>query len=369
MTPEPADSLTSPSPSRIGYFLRVYPRLSETFIVNEILALEADGADLSILSIRKPGDGIFHESISRVRARAQYVPEPGPKLRAKTNRFLWNRLRRSPGRMTSAIGHILDHGGLSWRHLRMATYLQRWVHKNRIDHLHIHFGREAAAIARVASDLRPLSYSVTLHAYDIFRNDVDTILLEQIIQKAAFVITVSDFNRRYLLRQYPNVDPAKIIRHYNGVDLDRCRDTSPERDANLVFAAGRLIEKKGLIYLVRAIDHLCRRGLDPRCIIAGEGREAGRLQAEIHRLHLGERITLAGAMKQDEILDLMTRATCFALPCTQATDGNVDALPTVLLEALACGCPAVSTRLSGIPEIIEDRKSGLLVEPEDDAAL
>ncbi|HEY3242201.1 MAG TPA: glycosyltransferase family 4 protein [Phycisphaerae bacterium] len=361
---QPATGLPAP---RVGYLLRMYPRFSQTFVVNEILELERQGLDVHILALRKPDDGEFHEAVCRVKARAEYVPETlgglVRKLRSRCER------RASPGALMRAVRCVLCHSGARWADLLQAMLVLRWARKRRIDHLHVHFGTHEATVALLAHLMGGLSYSLTLHAFDIFRDNVDRRLLARKINASRFTNTVSEFNRRYLVEQIAGVDPSKVRVNYNGVDLDQFHPNGAVRDENSIFSVGRLIEKKGFVHLVRAIARLRSAGLNVRCRIAGEGPESGPLKAEIARLGLASQVELVGPLKQSRVRAMLQQGTCFVLPCVPAHDGNIDALPTVLLESLACGCPSVSTRLSGVPEIIEDRVSGLLVAPGNDAAL
>ncbi len=350
---------------RIGYMLRMYPRFSQTFVVNEILELENQGVDLHIASLRLPNEGVFHESATRVRARVNYF----------NDRFIGNvkkqlisqakLLRRNPGDYFSAMRLIQRHRSEKWFELVQASELLRWVHKNKIDHVHVHFGTDEATVALLANKLGNLSYSLTLHAFDIFRDNVDKRLLRDKINASQFTVTVCESNRQYMVKQLPGVDASKIKVLYNGIDATRFAPTGSARKPMSIFSVGRLIEKKGFIDLIHAIDILHRKGLQLQCEIAGEGREQRTLQRAIKDLGLKNVVKLIGALEQNDVRKKMQQASCFALPCVRAKDGNVDALPTVLLESLACGCPTVSTMLSGIPEIIEDGISGLLIEPGD----
>jgi glycosyltransferase involved in cell wall biosynthesis len=238
-----------------------------------------------------------------------------------------------------------------------------------VQHLHVHFGTGEATVALLAHLLGGLSYSLTLHAFDIFRNNVNRALLAKKINASRFTITVSESNRRFLVENLPGVDPQKIRVNYNGVDLDRFRAGGDSRERASIFGLGRLIEKKGFMDLLRAVRRLRDDGRSVICRIGGEGPEEKRLRNAIERWELQSVVQLLGPVNEERARELMQRSTCFALPCVEAKDGNVDALPTVLLEALASGCPAISTRLSGVPEIIEDGVSGLLVEPGNDKAL
>ncbi len=354
---------------RIGYLLRMYPRFSQTFIVNEVLELQRQGLCLSLASLRKPTDGLFHEAVSRVRGKADYLPETILSDLSKVCRAGWTSFTRRPVDYLRATACALGNAGIGWIDLAQAALVMRWVRKRKIDHVHVHFGTQEATVALLANMIGGLSYSLTLHAFDIFRDNVDRRLLSRKINASQFTITVSEFNRRFILENIPRVDPEKVRVNYNGIDLERFNQTSAQREPGLVFAVGRLIEKKGFIHLVRAMEHLRDQGCVVQCKIAGDGPELPRLKAEIARANLAPLVELTGPLEQGQVRELMQRATCFVLPCVQAKDGNIDALPTVLLESLACGCPSISTRLSGVPEIIEHDVSGLLVDPGEERAL
>jgi glycosyltransferase involved in cell wall biosynthesis len=351
------------APLRIGYLLRMYPRFSQTFVVNEILELERQEAEVHILSLRKPTDGRFQESICRVRAGVDYVPELFVEERRKTVQAHGELWRSRPGRYLQVLARTLRHKGAALADFRQAALVLRAARKRRLGHLHVHFGTGEATVAWLAKLLGGPSYSLTLHAFDIFRDDVDRRLLAEKINGSRFTVTVSEFNRRWMADHLPGVQVDKIRVNYNGIDLERFRPTPGSRDPFLVLAVGRLIEKKGFIDLVRAVAHLRGRGLPVACTIVGDGPETDRLRAEIRQLGLGGVVTLAGPLGQDRVRDLLGRASCFALPCVQAADGNLDALPTVLLEAMAAGCPCVSTTVSGVPEIVAHEETGLLVAP------
>ncbi|MFQ5428777.1 MAG: glycosyltransferase [Phycisphaerae bacterium] len=356
-------------PPHVAYLLRMYPRFSQTFIVNEILELQRRGLHLSIGSLRKPTDGVFHASIARVRGRVDYFPESILSEPAKMLRLQWARLRKRPAACAQALRIALRYAGANLTDLAQAACVVKWAAKNKIDHLHVHFGTHEATVAYLAHLLGGRSYSMTLHAFDIFRDTVDRALLARKINASRFTITVSEFNRRFILEHIPGVNPEKVRVHYNGIDTERFGAADTPREPDMVFGVGRLIEKKGFTHLIRAIELLRDEGLSVRCRIAGEGPLRAALQDQIDCAGLGQQVELAGPLEQAVVGDWMKRATCFCLPCVQAADGNIDALPTVLLESLASGCPSISTRISGVPEIIEDRLSGLLAAPGDARAL
>ncbi|MBI4717174.1 MAG: glycosyltransferase [Planctomycetes bacterium] len=357
------------APLRVGYLLRMYPRFSQTFVVNEILELERQGVDVRIVSLRKPDEGMFHETVARVKARAHYLPETALSDALKHLSTQWNLLRRAPGTLLGAAGLVARHRGAGWFDLLQAGHLLRWARKQAVEHVHVHFGTNEATTALLANRLGGLSFSMTLHAFDIFRDNVDRALLARKINASRFTVTVCESNRRYILEHIPGVDPAKVRVNYNGIDLTRFAPGEGPREPLSVFGVGRLIEKKGFVHLVRAVARLKQQGMPVIGRIAGDGPERRALGEEIERLGLAGSVKLLGSIREDRVRELMQRSACFVLPCVQARDGNVDALPTVLLEAMACGCPVISTRLSGVPEIIESQTSGLLVEPGDEGGL
>ncbi len=360
---------TPSRPLRVGYLLRMYPRFSQTFIANEIAELERQGCEVHILSLRKPTDGIFHEAACRVKARAEYLSETPHGQWRRILRSYWSHFRRNRRGFTKALRILRTDSTGEWYDLARAVEVLRWAKKKRLDHIHVHFGTSEASVALLAHVLGGISYSLTLHAFDIFRENVNRALLSEKINHSRFTVTVTEFNRRFLMESLPNVAPARVRVNYNGIALDRFGLPRVPDERPLIFGLGRLIEKKGFANLIRAVARLRDEGLSVQCKIGGTGPQAGALKELIARKGLESAVELVRALSEGQVVELLRRATCFVLPCVRAADGNVDALPTVLLEAQAAGCPVITTRLSGNPEIVDDRVSGLMVEPGDVVAL
>lgn len=356
---------------RIGYVIKMYPRFSETFILNEMLELERQGLALSIFSLKKPDDGCFHPAVGWVRARARYLPEVTPGALGELLGPHFRILRRAPHAWTKTMLTVAGRGwSASWKYFLQAGWLAENAPAFGVDHLHAHFASAAARVAQLASHISGLSYSFTAHAKDIYQRQTDTALLRQKIAEAAFVITVSDYNYHFLVELAGAELASKIRRLYNGIDLAQFSPPGiDERQNNLILGVGRLVEKKGFGFLVEACRLLAQQGRSFECHIVGKGPEEKALQSQICAAQLQDRVRLLGPKSQEAIIALYRQATLCALPCIVAEDGNRDALPTVLLEASACGLPVVSTPVTGIPEIVVDGETGLLVPSGDAHAL
>jgi len=348
---------------RIGYVLKMYPRFSETFVVTEILALQDQGVELDIFSLRPPTDGRFHEALSRVQAAVTYLPTPGkpPEIWAALSDA--RELHRE--RFDACLGDLLAAPPTD---ACQALLLAGLVRERGITHLHAHFGTVSAAVARLASRIAGITYSVTLHAKDIFHESVDDDELTARISDAAAVVTVSDFNERYLRERYGDAAHT-LVRIYNGIDLETFAPARPDDRPPLVVGVGRLVEKKGFHHLVDAVALLRDRGRPIRLELVGGGAEENALRARVASLDLEDRVTFHGPLTQAETRERMRAAAVLAAPCVVGVDGNRDGLPTVILESLALGTPVVATPVTGIPEAVLDGRTGLLVPEGDTAAL
>lgn len=351
-----------PAP-RVGYVLKMYPRFSETFVVTEVLALERQGADIDIFSLRPPVDGRFHGSLAQVRAGVSYLSSPGKPL------DLWTALATC--RLVHQAGVVENLDDLlaappheAYQALVMATL----VHERGLTHLHAHFGSVAAAVARLAARIARVTYSVTLHAKDIFHEDVDHAALAERLRDAALVVTVSDFNERYLRRTYGDATRT-LVRIYNGIDLDAFPHSRPVVRPQTVVGVGRLVEKKGFNHLLAAVALMRTQGREVRLDLVGGGAEEPALRALAAALGVTDLVTFHGPLTQDETREVICGAAALAAPCVVGADGNRDGLPTVILESLALGTPVVATPVTGIPEAIIHGRTGLLVPESDPAAL
>jgi colanic acid/amylovoran biosynthesis glycosyltransferase len=348
----------------VGYVLRKFPVLSETFILNEILALEARGIPVHIFSLERPNDPRFHENLPKLQASISYLPDvadvPG------MMKFHERVSRRYGDDFKKALAYALDHHrpGLFWRFLQ-GCYIADQVRRFRIGHFHAHFATRPTSLAFFAAMISGLPYSFSAHAMDIFKSHLSNSALARKIEHARFVVTISEFNRRLLEKIVPEYSP-KIVRIYNGIDLERFTPTEARPAGPFTFlCVARLVEKKGHTILLDACGKLKEKGVPFECRIIGKGRLRSPLQTQIKEMDLGGHVKLLGPLRSGEVLEQFREAHASVLPCVEGSDGNKDGLPVSIVEALACGVPVVTTPMTGIPEVVEHEKNGLLVPFHD----
>lgn len=355
----------------VAYIIGTYPLLTTTFIDREIDLLQRRGLDLSIISIRRSPQMLSPEQ-ARLQESVRYLlPVSLVDLFLAHATFLVRR----PVVTLRTLLHLLTrpHPDLKSRlktalHFATGVYAAYFLRQRPPDLIHAHFVDRAATVALVASRLLDTRYSATAHANDIY---VDPVLLPEKIAGAKFVATCTGYNKSHLENIAGSRQKGKIRLIYHGLDV-RQYANDPDAIRNglpTILSVGQLKEKKGFIYLIDACRRLRDEGRSFQCIIVGEGPLRTALEAEIERADLQNIVRLCGAMSHQEVIEQYRQATVFALPCILSADGDRDGIPNVILEAMAMGLPAVSTRHSGIPEVITDGYNGRLVPPQDGAAL
>ena len=356
-------------PFKVCYFLRRYPRLSETFIVNEMRELQQQGINVSIVAKYASDEEIVHEKAKALDIPIYYLPSVSSIPHTSWEVRHLENLSGNP----SMLRRDTLRGQLSkkdYKALVEAAMIAPFIKNMGIDLIHAHFATWAATAASFASDITGIPYSFTAHAKDIYHERVDKTVLTEKIAKARFVITVNDFNKRYLEGLLCSEGRSgQIIRLYNGIDLEQFRPLDIEKDPNLIVGVGRLTPKKGFKYLIEACKILRERGRDFRCVIIGKGDERATLEKLVEQYSLEQKISLQGAKTQADVMQIIQKATALVLPCIVSSDGDRDGLPTVLLESMALGVPVISTDVTGIPEIIANERTGLLVEEKNSKAL
>jgi len=362
--------MSSPAKPLLGMILKGYPRISETFISNEILLLEKLGIPIHLFSMRQPRENFTHASVTRIQADVDYLPETllRPLPRLIYHNFLL--ALQKPGVYVRALKIALKRflrtrKSATIKHLFQAGYLVHHLLPGRaITHLHAHFAHSPTSVAMFTSLLSGLPFSFTAHAKDIYTSDPRQ--LKEKLGLARFVITCTDYNRRHLSRLHDGA-PGAISRVYHGIDtglfsLNQEIRQKPAEPYQILTVA-RLIAKKGLPTVYRALKELQARGISFEHILIGDGEDRKKVLALIENLDLKTQTRWLGTQPHEVVLDHYRKAHLFVLGCEVAANGDRDGIPNVLLESMAMGVPVVATAVSAIPELVETEKTGLLVPP------
>ncbi|MDK1493774.1 glycosyltransferase family 4 protein [Sinorhizobium sp. 7-81] len=364
------------SPNRkIAVVLKGYPRLSETFIAQELLGLEKAGHELVLVALRRPTDGKRHPVHDEIRADVYYLPEY---------------LHEEPWRVFRASLRLMPKAGF-WRALGpFLADLVRDPTRNRFRRfgqalvlvaewpgaatwLHAHFIHTPASVTGYASIIAGVPWTCSAHAKDIWTSS-DWELSEK-LDRARWTVTCTRSGFEHL--QSLTASKSRVHLSYHGLDLDRFptfggdhsgRDGSDPADPVRIVSVGRAVAKKGYDILLKALS-LLPGDLNWRFEHIGAGELAGDLKKLARELGLADRVSWKGALDQTDVLQHYRDSDMFALACRVAADGDRDGLPNVLVEASSQRLPCVSTSVSGVPELLADNQNGLLVPPENPRAL
>jgi glycosyltransferase involved in cell wall biosynthesis len=379
----------------IGYVLKSYPRMSETFITNEIYLLEKLGLKLRLFSILERRDPQRHAIVDAIRAPVDYLPQVTPLneapflmwLRRNAPMFFGGHWRLFKARPVNYALTALAALRLAFKHRRallrpqtnfVKEFLQaghiahRVKTEGRVRHLHAHFCHSATTVAMFVSRLCDLPFSFTAHAKDIYVEALNPgDLLQTKLRRAKFAVTCVRANQEHLASL--GTKETRIYNIYHGLDTRRFAPHAGDTVAPatpMLLSVGRLVEKKGFPVLIEACRMLKDRGYRFRCqIIGAPGPSASQVASLIHDMRLEDIVELRPAVTQEELGDVYRQATLFVLPCQIADNNDRDGIPNVLVEAMASGVPVVSTDVSGIPELIDSGVNGLLAPQKDARAL
>ncbi len=359
---------------KIAYLAPELPALSATFVYNEILQLESLGTQVVPFSVHKAKSNIKE-------VRVQALVQKTLNLYAQSNlsvitvniQMLFTHPVRYIKTLGLLCGDMWQVGlfsrtafGLGYRMMYAASLAKHLMH-NKCDHLHIHFAHIPTDIGMYAASLSEIPYSVTAHANDIYERGW---LLKQKVERSAFFATISEFNKQYLATKGVALGKVKIIRC--GVDPAQFspRQGFTSGDTIKIGVVGRLVEKKGIDTLINATSILKQQGVDVELNIVGSGPLEAELMALSESKKLNSKdIVFFGAMPHKKVAEFITSLDVFVLSCQIDGNGDMDGIPVVLMEAMLSGVPVISTQVSGIPELVIDRSTGLLVKANDEAAL
>jgi glycosyltransferase involved in cell wall biosynthesis len=370
------------SNKQIGYLLRSYPRLSQTFILNEILALEKIGVSLQIFALTNPHEKVVQMQVDQVQAPVHYLEESiqprriGNSLKEHAevaSRYFAGYLRAL---FYVATHRAIDQGYIAstrWECFLQAVYLicvlrsQERETGKKVDHLHAHFAHDPALIAYLVHLITGLPFTFTAHARDLYQVP-EAVLIDR-IRQAKGVVTCCGANLEYLNQIGPS-QQSKFSLIYHGVNLkdfqpDPHSAASSVPENPIILSVGRLVEKKGFQDLLQALIMVKEKGQQFCCAIYGDGPLFQQLESWIKEHGMTNEVKLMGDRTQQELISIYQSATLFALTPMQTDDGDRDGIPNVLVEAMAIGLPVITTAVAGIPELVENNQNGLLYQSHD----
>ena len=362
-------------PPTLCMVLKGYPRISETFISNEILLLESLGFHTHIMSMRHPREAFTHAGVKNIKASVDYLPSTilkhllplgyhnlmlalkKPKIYLKAVKKAaarWMRTRKS-----ATIKHLLQAG----------YFVHKCLPGKNIIHFQAHFAHSPTSVALFSSLLSGIPFSFFAHAKDIYTSDQRQ--LKEKIDMARFVVTCTKYNRNYL-SQLAGKSTTPIFCVYHGINLDYF---SPKRN-NIeckppykLLTVARMTEKKGLENVYHALAILRDKKIKFTHTLIGEGDDNDKVLKLIKKLELEKVTKLSGTLTHEDVINHYADADLFVLGCQIARNGDRDGIPNVMAESMAMNLPVVATNVSGIPEFLEDRVSGMMVPQKDPKAL
>ena len=355
---------------KIAYLMSRFPKISETFILYEILELQRLGMQVEIFPLLRESAPVMHSEARALVERAHYS-KLWTKEVLQAQRY-W--LRRQPAAYLHAWAQAIRGNARSPKSLsralvvvpQAALFAQQMVELG-VSHLHAHWATHPTLAAYVVGLLTGLPYSFTAHADDIY---VERPMLDEKIRRAGFVITISEYNRRFLSKLYGEAAANKIFVVHCGVDsaIFTPRVHTPNSLFKIVCVA-RLEQKKGHTYLIEACAQLKAQGLAFRCELVGDGEQRPQIESQIRQLGLEDMVILLGQQPRSRVGELLAKADVMVLPSVTTAEGRQEGIPVALMEALATELPVIASAISGIPELVEDGHTGLLVLERDPAAL
>lgn len=359
---------------RILYIAPALPVLTCTFIYREIFDLRELGFEVDTVSMNTPPDNRVSDEAREFLDTTLYLDQVGGV--AKAAAFL-KAFALKPAAMmrclricftASPMKSFRDYLRLGY-HLIEACYLAMRFRKDPADHMHSHFVTGATSINMFLAELLEVPFSFTMHASAIW---IDPIALRDKLRRCRFCVSISEYNRQYVLRTYGQQWAPKIRVIHCGVSLSQLEPLPPraaaEGEVN-ILAVGQLMRRKGYDVLIEAARILKQRRGDLRWTIVGEGGQRPVLERMISEYDLGREVILEGARPHEEIVRFCAEADIFTLPCVIGDDNTRDGIPVALMEAMAWELPVVSTAIVGLPELIDSGTDGILVESGNADAL
>ncbi len=344
----------------IVYCLVSFPKLSESFVLNEIYELEQKGHNVAVCALNNPNGDIIHEEFNKLDIPINYIEKPSFSDIAELISTKWIHPRilkdtfyrappkRHAANLIRAKNCIEFVDSLDWEP----------------NHFHSHFAAISNFVALYASDYYQVPFTITTHAYDLYKDPVGA-YTTQLLQQANRIVTISEYNKEYIREKFAPEASIDIVRA--GIRPEKFAPTG-ETDPNRILTISRFVEKKGLSYALEAVNIATEELPDLEYHIIGSGELKSDLVQKTEKLGIEENVTFLDNVSDERLVAELDKARCFLLPCVIAKSGDRDGIPVVLMEAMAMKTPPVSTTVSGIPELIDHEENGLLTEAKNPKA-
>ena len=352
----------------VAYVMSRFPKLTETFILYEMLAVEAAGQPVELYPLLRYAEPVSHPEAAELARRAHYEPFLSRAIVASQLRALRDRPRAYLGALASLLRGTLGSANYFFGGLAIfpkVVHMALQMEAQGVRHVHCHFANHPAAAGFVIHRLTGIPYSFVAHGSDLH---IDRHMLDRKVAEAAFVVAISRDNLEEIVAECGELARERVEVIHCGVDTQRFRPRTRPADPRRPFTVlciGTLHEVKGQAVLIDACRQLRDAGVEVRVRIVGEGEDEAMLSDRIAATGLGTMVTLDGRLNRAQVIEALDQADLLVAPSVVARNGKREGIPVVLMEAMSCGLPVVASRLSGIPELVDDEMSGLLVTPGD----
>jgi colanic acid/amylovoran biosynthesis glycosyltransferase len=350
---------------KIAYIVSRFPTVSETFILYEIIELQKFGVEIDIFPLIHQQESVIHAEVELLTPQVHYISFFS--LSAIRDHLFW--FHKTP---TIYIQTLL---GVILKNMRSIKFLSRAlivillsaqfarrIEELGIEHIHAHSATHPTLMAYIIWRLTRIPYSFTAHSTDIYFNQT---MLSEKIDHASFVATISEYNRNFLQNTYPNIPVGKIKIIHCGIDPAKFQKKTKQGISNSfnIICVARLEKIKGHIYLIEACALLKAQNVDFNCYLVGDGELHSQVQEQINRLNLIHAVKILGFQPHEQVVDLLAQADILVLPSIS------EGIPVSAMEAMATGIPVIATSVTGVPELVEDGVTGLLVPSQNSRAL
>jgi colanic acid/amylovoran biosynthesis glycosyltransferase len=355
----------------VAYITSRFPKLTETFVLYEVVALTRQGVTTRVYPLLATRQKVVHPEVQALANRIHHHPFVSLPILAAN----WHYLRRRPRAYRAVLLEILRGTwgsanffigaiGIFPKSVRIAYELEA----DGTDHVHAHFANHPTVAALIVHRLTGIPFSFTAHGHDIH---VERRMLREKIDVAAFAVMISEYNKRLILEECPGADARKLRVLHCGADTETFAPRNRERDTSsfAMVCVGSFIEVKGHRYLVEACRLLKDRGVPFRCHLIGDGPGRDEILAQVASAGLEDAIVQHGALARPSVVRILAESDVVVQPSVPTRRGSREGIPVSLMEGMACGLPAVASRISGIPELIDDGVNGFLLPPRDPMAL